>query len=190
MVDDYDADSIFIIAIHKNKIIGGGKLIPLVGENKNMMDFEYCTNALTDVEYIKSMKNIVFGFSEKQHGKMKYVNSASDEEVRKNREKYFKSQNVDPKNVVSAFLVHGKKIKIVARSDAGKFIQNCDGLLIAEREVVLSVTVADCLPIFYYYRNRKVVGIAHVGWIGTLIVLAGELIRTLKNNYKMSPVDL
>ena len=45
-----------------------------------------------------------------------------------------------------------------------------DGLVTDRRGISLSVTVADCLPIYLYVEDADVYGIVHSGWKGTGIV--------------------
>jgi YfiH family protein len=60
-------------------------------------------------------------------------------------------------------VVNGQSPQELARREA-------DGLLTARREAVLSVTVADCLPIFLADPRTGAFGILHSGWKGTGIV--------------------
>ena len=50
------------------------------------------------------------------------------------------------------------------------------------------VTVADCVPIYFYDSRNGVFGVAHSGWKGTGI--AGEAVALMKKNYGSDPRDI
>lgn len=90
-----------------------------------------------------------------------------------NRQRFLKGQGIDPNMVISADLVHGNDVFAVERNDAGRTIPAADGLWTGERGIFLSVTVADCLPIFLYDPKKNAAGLLHAGWRG----LASSIIR-------------
>lgn len=53
----------------------------------------------------------------------------------------------------------------------------------------LGLRVADCLPVFVIARDRSCVGIAHCGWRGTAIGLAGKLAVQMAAQFSASPSD-
>ncbi len=98
---------------------------------------------------------------------------------RKNGENLDKfSQTIGVKNFVRAGQVHGNKIVVVKSENAGETIEGCDGLVTGDFDLGLSVVTADCLPIMSYDPEKRMIGIAHVGWKGTLAGIAGELVST------------
>jgi polyphenol oxidase len=104
-------------------------------------------------------------FSQKENGSMKI---ASDpilmEKISRNRKKYFLEQNIIPKKVVSAEILHRDLIKIVGAKDGGKVISGADGLITLNKDIYLSITSADCLPIFFFEPEKEIVGMVHAGW--------------------------
>ena len=67
--------------------------------------------------------------------------------------------------------VHSKNV-LVIRSQEPKALESveADGMVSARPDAVLTVTVADCLPIFLADPARGAYGIVHSGWKGTGIV--------------------
>ena len=63
-----------------------------------------------------------------------------------------------------------------------------DGLAAARPDRLLSVTVADCLPIFVYDRRGGAFALLHSGWQGTGIVT--EAVRVLGEEYGADPGSL
>ncbi len=56
-----------------------------------------------------------------------------------------------------------------------------DGIITVNRELVPTVTVADCMPLFLYEPETGVFGIVHSGWKGTGIVT--DAISLAEKNY-------
>ncbi len=81
-----------------------------------------------------------------------------------NRNVFFQKNNLDLSSAIFADLSHGKEVKIVNKEDRGNVMEDTDGLITSSREIILGVTVADCLPLFLF--SRKIIGVLHAGWKG------------------------
>jgi hypothetical protein len=66
--------------------------------------------------------------------------------------------------------------------------EEADGLATGAAEGILSVTVADCLPIFVYDRRGGAFALLHSGWQGTGIATEG--VRVLCQEYGADPGSL
>jgi hypothetical protein len=82
---------------------------------------------------------------------------------------FFKSIGVDYSRVRALKQVHSRDI-VYAPNLEGEQIVEGDGLYTDDSRYILSVTVADCLPIFMYHVFGKGFGVVHSGWQGTGIV--------------------
>ena len=106
-------------------------------------------------------KNIIAGFGTKQMGDGREKNLFTH---------YFKDQVlVTPKQIHSTNVVEYKSGENTAPD-------RCDGVITKERNVVLTVITADCLPIIYYDSVSEIIGISHQGWQGTLSRLPSIMI--------------
>lgn len=120
---------------------------------------------LYNVKLFRKYQNIQAFFSRKSDSSMKLTsNSLLKKRISANRENYFVKNNIDPKNVVSAEIVHGNKISIVSKAEGGKIIAGADGLIAQSKNIYLSVTSADCLPIFLFEPEKEIIGMIHAGW--------------------------
>lgn len=77
--------------------------------------------------------------------------------------------------------VHGAKIVEVGFEEKKKRIDGVDGLVTAEKGVVLGVLTADCLPVVAFDREKEIIGIFHAGWKGIVEIIGGNLIRKMVN---------
>ena len=75
--------------------------------------------------------------------------------------------------------IHSSIVKDIKKEG---IFSNTDGLVTSERDLILTLKAADCVPIFLYDKNRGIFGLIHSGWKGTAsnIVLNG--IKKMINN--------
>lgn len=111
-------------------------------------------------------------------------NGALDEEAVQNRTRFFERRRMRPEHVISAGLAHGVHVAVVSESDFGKMIQETDGLVTDRPNVILTVTVADCVPVYFYDPEQQVLGLAHAGWRGVRGGIAQEVIKVMQSRYQ------
>lgn len=125
---------------------------------------------------------INFGLSTKKDGSMKgrFAAQAS----------YLQGLTKEKKIIVSANLVHGAKLVRVDDILSDQIIPNCDALITSDVNKILCLTVADCLPIYFYDQKQAVIALAHAGWRGVLSEIVKEVIASFKNHYDSKPEDI
>jgi hypothetical protein len=110
-------------------------------------------------------ENLVVALSEREDGPMKLSgNKLRDKVVIENRKKFLNKLGIDIDSVLSTILDHTNIVKIITFQDKGKPALKADGLLTNKKNLFLSITVADCLPIFLYDPEKEVIGLIHCGW--------------------------
>ncbi len=106
--------------------------------------------------------------------------------------------------VVRPRLVHGSRVEAIdeARLDAfskissfsedGHYVEvpETDGLVTDVPGVILTTTHGDCIPIYAYDPVKKVVGLAHAGWRGTCLGVAGKTVSVMKNHFGCEAQDI
>lgn len=139
----------------------------------------------------KNHPEIIAGISERADDSMIWWNKKPiDENIRKNREIFFKKQEIDPGRLVSGGLIHGASVAVVSEKDAGDYILDHDALITNVPNLFLNITAADCMPVFYFDPVSKSIGIAHAGWKG---IMGGILEKTaveMKKTYGVDPGNL
>ena len=80
-------------------------------------------------------------------------------------------------NLVTIKQIHSNKIKLV---DNPCKIENIDGILSNTRSTVLSILVADCIPLFLFNPSTQYFGLIHSGWRGTQNNISYNAINKLK----------
>lgn len=113
----------------------------------------------------------------------------SYENVIKNRERFFKALRINYKNIVTLKQIHSDRVVVVKKEDKGKgaikfadSLAEADGMITQDKRVPMVVFTADCIPIFFFEKRERIVGIAHSGWKGSLKNIAGEVVNMIIKN--------
>lgn len=101
-----------------------------------------------------------------------------------NRRKLADILQFPTENWVCSEQTHKNKIAKVMLDDlgAGVFtyedsIKDTDGLYTTQKNILLTLCFADCVPLYFFAPSKQIIGIAHAGWKGTVHDIAGELVR-------------
>ena len=132
---------------------------------------------------------LLVAMSEKKDGNLT-LGDTDEEIMQKNRSKFLERIGIESKNVVSADLVHGNNVQVVLRRDRAAIIPETDGLLTNEQDVYVSITAADCLPVFFYDLRKNVAGLAHAGWRGLAKSILPNIVDTMAREFGSSPEDI
>jgi YfiH family protein len=133
---------------------------------------------------------ILFGTSEKSDGSMRVTFPNFTAENFENRSTFLKRHNLNHSDTVSPVLEHTKNIVLISQKDKGKIFPNTDGLITNEPGVILTVTAADCAPVFFFDPQNMAIGVAHEGWRGIEQNITKELIEKMNENFGTDPTDL
>jgi len=105
------------------------------------------------------------------------------------RGRLFATLGVDPRHVYALHQVHSRSVLVIDSQDPRALeTVEADGMVTSRPDAILTVTVADCLPIFLVDRDRGAFGIVHSGWKGTGIVR--EALRLMEKEYGTAPADV
>lgn len=120
----------------------------------------------------------------------------SMENVLENYRIFCDTLHLDVNKVVIGQLTHEANIRNVTEEDAGCGLlkpftyERIDGLLTNVPGLVLTATFADCVPVYFYDPVKKVVGIAHSGWRGTVKEIAGKMVERMVSDYDCDVKDI
>lgn len=135
-------------------------------------------------------EKIKWGLSEKADGAMNIRLPILDEQCLQNRKVYFSKLGIDINNVVSTNLIHETNIAVVGEKDKGQIILNTDGLITDKQNIFLTVTVGDCVPIYFFDEKKKIIGLAHAGWRGVVKNISKALIEKMVSVFESNPTDI
>jgi len=88
-----------------------------------------------------------------------------------NRGAFFQRLGIDANRVKSLRQVHSKSVLCSDEPDfQGSTAPEGDGICAADPGEILSVSVADCMPIYLFHAGTRSFALLHSGWRGTGIV--------------------
>jgi len=122
---------------------------------------------------------------------------ANKADVIKNRKAFLENFGVDASSLVLCQQVHGDNIHVVTKEDIGRGsggfedgIPKTDALITNISNIPIAILVADCVPIIFYDKKQKVVGITHAGWRGTMKNITGKTVQKIVNEFKSDPKNI
>ena len=120
----------------------------------------------------------------------------SEENILRNFELLAEVMGTTADKMVLTYQTHTVNIMKVTKEDAGRGVtrdwgyRDVDGLVTDEKDLTIVTTHADCNAVFFYDPVRKVIGLAHSGWRGTLGGISREMVDIMKREYGTDPKDI
>ena len=99
-------------------------------------------------------------------------------------------------HMVCSDQTHTVNIRYVTMEDAGKGVtvpkdyRDVDGLITDEPGLCLVTFYADCVPLYFVDPVRKVIGLAHSGWRGTVECMGAHMVSAMGQRFGSRPEDL
>jgi polyphenol oxidase len=132
--------------------------------------------------------------------------SDSRERVEQNRQLFFGALGVQDLTPASVKQVHSSHSLVVNRSAAGDLLyqpissadsestSTCattgDGLITAEPGILLTIRIADCLPVLLVDPEKRVVAAVHAGWRGALARIVEKSVGDMRRAFNSDPARM
>lgn len=133
------------------------------------------------------------GVSQHPYESLNFGGTVRDEPtcVLENHKRAFMAINKPLESRFDVWQVHGKKIVVTEkpRMDSERH-QKADGIITAQSGITLLMRFADCVPVMVADPVKKIVGIYHAGWQGTLLKIGAEFVSTMKTVFHSNAEDL
>ena len=111
--------------------------------------------------------------------------------VRENRNRALLALNRAPESAYDVWQVHGVSVAIAdaPRLPDTPYLQ-ADTILTNTPGITLLMRFADCVPILLHDPVRKVVGITHAGWMGTVRGTVRLAVEAMQDRFGSTPDDI
>ncbi|MBI2470838.1 MAG: peptidoglycan editing factor PgeF [Planctomycetes bacterium] len=117
--------------------------------------------------------------------------------VLRNRERLAIALGIPIDNFTTARQIHGSNVEIITEALRGSGAVNFDSAIDATDamatdtpDICLMVFQADCVPLLFFDLKKKVIGVAHAGWKGTVRMVAQNTVKVLKEKFNCLPNDI
>jgi len=114
------------------------------------------------------------------------------ERVLENRRNFFAALNASAMRQIAMRQIHSDIVRVANSADAESPVQTAkaDALITNEPGLLLTVQVADCVPILLADKKRHAVAAIHSGWRGTLQRIAEKTLGRMQMEFGTRPEDV
>ncbi|HHY82715.1 MAG TPA: peptidoglycan editing factor PgeF [Clostridiales bacterium] len=111
------------------------------------------------------------------------------ENVRENFNRFCSALGILPDQMVFSDQVHKDKVLKVDLYHQGmgftkqSEIRETDGLIAHQPGLALVTFYADCVPLFFLDPVKKIIGLSHSGWRGTVAKIGRQTLRAMEEHY-------
>ncbi len=141
-------------------------------------------------------QSVTLRASDKGEANLSFSVTQDWENVRRNRDAACRVLLFTPEQLIMPAQTHGANVAVVDADDAGKgalspdtAIPDCDALVTNTPGLLLGITIADCLPVFFLDPVHKAIGLAHSGWRGTAGHIAVRTLEVMGRHFGTQPND-
>lgn len=86
--------------------------------------------------------------------------------------------------------IHSAEIAVIGKDDGARTWPEVDGLITAQRGILLGIYVADCGAVYIVDPVKNIIALLHSGKKGTEENITGKAIRIMQEKYGSRPADL
>lgn len=138
------------------------------------------------------------GVSEGPYATMNFSFTRGDdpEAVKENYRRMANALKVDMERMVVTWQTHTTNVRLVSEQDFGKGVirdrdyRDVDGLITNIPGVTLVTFFADCVPLYFVDTKKRVIGLSHSGWRGTVNRMGAETVRRMTEVFGTNPADV
>jgi len=110
--------------------------------------------------------------------------------VAENHRRICRALDVNVASIAGGYQVHGASVALIGPRDRGRVRPAADVLLTDQPGIPLMQRYADCVPLVLYDPVRRVLGLAHAGWRGTVQGVAIKAVRAMVQAFGSHPAEV
>lgn len=118
------------------------------------------------------------------------------EAVRENFRRIGEAMGVRCEDMVLSRQTHTTNVRVVTEDDRGKGIvrerdyTDVDGLVTNVPGICLVTSYADCVPLYFVDPVKRVIGLSHSGWRGTVGKIGKKTVEVMNDTFGSDPGDI
>ena len=112
------------------------------------------------------------------------------EAVKKNRELIAQAIGVEVADFTYTQQTHTTNVKRVYARERGQSFPETDGMITDVPGICLVTSYADCVPLYFVDPVKKVIGLSHSGWRGTVGKIGKVTVEKMEEEFGCDPADI
>ena len=102
----------------------------------------------------------------------------------------------EPECMILSHQTHTTNVRVVTKADSSNGIlrpnefTDIDGMITNEKGLMLVTSYADCVPLYFVDPIKKVIGLSHSGWRGTVNQMGLHTVRAMQETYGCESSDI
>lgn len=133
-----------------------------------------------------------------REGDISYATGGDPARVFENRRAWGHAIGIVAEALVAVRQVHGADVARVDATARGRGARSLDPATVPAADALLTdapgtpllLSFADCTPLLFHDPQRRIVGLAHAGWRGTVADIAGATVRAMVERYGSDPAAI
>lgn len=127
---------------------------------------------------------------------LSFTRGDSEDAVRENYRRIAAAIGVKCENMVFSQQTHTINVRVVTEQDRGMGFTrpveytDVDGLVTNVPDICLVTFYADCVPLYFVDPVKRVIGLSHSGWRGTVGKIGKETVRMMRQQFGSNPADI
>lgn len=171
----------------------------MIEKHINSLPMWFFQNLLECKEICHFVSTRIGGFSSPPYDSLNLGLHVGDhpETVLKNRKLIASALNIPLGNFTIAKQIHDCNVEIITDDLRGSGVFDCntavkaaDAMVTDTPDICLMVFQADCVPVLFFDVKKKVIGVAHAGWKGTVLGVTQNTIKVFMEKYKCLPENI
>lgn len=114
----------------------------------------------------------------------------ASEAIAENTRRIAGAIGVDPDDMVYTHQTHTTNVAVVREGDQGRRFMDTDGMVTDVPGICLVTFFADCVPLYFVDPVKRVIGLSHSGWRGTVHKMGKVTVEKMTENYGSDPEDI
>lgn len=127
---------------------------------------------------------------------LSFIRGDDNEKVEENYRRICQAIGVEKSRVIRSHQTHTTNVLVIDENIGKcsnlfyKELTDIDGMITNIPGICLSTFYADCVPLYFLDVKKKVIGLSHSGWKGTVRKIGEVTIQKMKDVYDCNPEDI
>lgn len=120
-----------------------------------------------------------------------------DSEIFKNRRYLMEKLGIEKNfDIVLANQTHSNNISVITTNQTlgwekhNDAIKDCDALITNQKNILIGVLTADCVPILLFDKTKEAIAAIHAGWKGSYGKILSRTVKKMSETFDSDPKDI